>query len=196
MIEPDYDCRDEARDMRRADEDADYERPAPRWSGCHEYPGCGADDCPTCRPGCNQSSESESPDESETPADTIAQLESELDNTRAYCVKVMQENMDLKNRHSDSELVECLGNLMLAATSANLWLVQLSTKPLPSATAGLLTCDMASLSLNIERAKTILAARPNLKSSPPLAPLISGSAATEPETKAARPTNNCNSEKV
>lgn len=45
----------EEHDLRRADDDADYPRRKPRWAGCGERPGCGADDCPTCRPGCDQS---------------------------------------------------------------------------------------------------------------------------------------------
>ena len=57
----------EEHDLRHADEDADYPRRKPRWAGCGEHPGCGADDCPTCRPGCDQSGDDEEPVAAEEP---------------------------------------------------------------------------------------------------------------------------------
>jgi len=71
------------------DDESDYPRRRPRWSGCGEYPGCGADDCPTCRPGCDQSG-----DDDDAPAPEEAEETQPLSTTNfpaAPQLKAMEE---------------------------------------------------------------------------------------------------------
>lgn len=76
------------------DEDADYPRRKPQWAGCGERPGCGADDCPTCRPGCDQSGD----EDEESDADKIERLEKELAAGRRREIELSRQNAELR-RH-------------------------------------------------------------------------------------------------